>query len=250
MLLMALGLDAETMMPQEKRTVAAKAKKLLLSAHRNSRPVTTTIHNDEHVVTRQQHEEVQYASFCNRHLNRKLQAIHDADETDVDKAPATWEYFSLMVYNAEQLIGGSLHMPSLLRLGTMLKEKGDQIDYPKLEMWIQQVHLSKPVNWLTTILTEVFKIDADEIQYEYRPHPKAASMLYVALHKLLARIEKVARKPRSLSKAILLPLTSNSPRYYSGQRMFSRRITLRYAPREALPLLWNSFNKRIEAIEE
>ena len=253
LLLMALGLDAEQMMPREKRWVAANAKQQLRNARKNNHPTvvqTETPAHDEDTETVVDVIDLLHPTLCNRRLNRKLQALKEEEEKDNDRAPVTWEFFSLLVYNAEQLIGGYIHMPSLLRQASLLKEKGHLIDYPKLETWIHEVRITIPVGWLTTVTTEVFQLDADEIQYAYRYHSKAASMLYGALHRMLKRVEKASHTPRSLGKAILLPLSTVTPQHHGGQRLLPRRTTLRYAPREALPLLMHNFHIRMEAIEE
>ena len=249
MLLMALGLPYEEMMPADKRKVSVKARQLLAKAQRNSHPTLDNDSQDVDNVMPNSNDTLR-AVMRNRHTNRRLQQLQDDEEKDEDKAPATWEFFNLMVYNAEQLIGGRVHMPALLLMVTTLQQQGHLIDYPKLETWIQQLHLIKPVNWLTTVLVEVWGMEEDEIQYTYNPHPKAADMLYKALHKLLARLEKVARKPRSLGKAILMPLSQTTPKDMKGLCLLPRRKTLRYAPREALPLMLSNFHQHKEAMEE
>lgn len=242
LLALSMRLDAVQMMPEDKRHLALQAENIL--------PKEENSNTENGEENGQEQDSTPNPAFCNKRLNRRLQTIREEEEHDNDRAPYTWTFFSLLVCNAEQLIGGRISMPLLLQQTAGLRQQGHLIDYPKLETWIQRMKIRKAVDWQTTIMTDIFQIPSDEIQYTWRHQQQAPDMLIQALEHQRQHIQEACMQQRTTGRTILMPLSTATARHIQGRRLLPRRITLRYTPREALPLLWRHFRSRMDLIEE
>lgn len=186
----------------------------------------------------------------NRRLNKRLDSIRKQEEDDNDRAPLTWEYFSLMVYNAELLLGGRIHFSQFIKMSLMLREHGHLIDYLKVEQWLRLLRLTKPASWITSIMTDVFRLTPEEIAYSYKHHKDASRMLYKGIARLHRNMRRESSTTSRQHKSVLLPLTLTPIRQRNGQRILQRRKTAVMSPREAIPLLWHNARRRLDDIEE
>lgn len=101
-------------------------------------------------------------SLTNPKLKRKLTQI--LQQTPAEKAP-TQQLLLYIISNVRHILYEGVSLKQLIALGTFLRSGGQQIDYPLLNEWLQQLKMRQMATMIGGLLVEGFGFSFDEIPF-------------------------------------------------------------------------------------
>ena len=63
------------------------------------------------------------------------------------------------------MLNRGINLDAIIRLGQFLRNKGDKVDFLKLEKWLSALHLQRMAQLQGSILIAVFGFEKDEIDF-------------------------------------------------------------------------------------
>lgn len=119
----------------------------------------------------------QSPQLANFFLNRRLKKIKQKEENDTDSSTATLLMLDLIIYNVQNTLSRGLNLRAIVELGRLLRWRGDQVDFVKLEQWLQRLGLQRLTDLFGSILIQTFHFERDELPFVERERASANSML-------------------------------------------------------------------------
>lgn len=119
----------------------------------------------------------QIAHFANSRLNKNLASITEEelrrtksaytyiDDVKVEILPNTLFLLQIIARTASYIISEGVNLKQLVDLGIFLKTKGNDVDYIKLQKWIERLKLESMAQIEGELLVELFGFDTDEIPF-------------------------------------------------------------------------------------
>ena len=71
------------------------------------------------------------------------------------------------------MLNRGINLDAIIRLGQFLRNKGDKVDFLKLEKWLSALHLQRMAQLQGSILIAVFGFEKDEIDFVKKEEPVA-----------------------------------------------------------------------------
>lgn len=121
------------------------------------------------------------AKLSNPFLNNRLNNIRQTEPHAIDCNIETLRLLDIIVANINHVMSRGLSLQGVLEIGLYLREKGDRVDFVKLDSWLGRLHIARMASLLGSILVEVFEFDEDEIPFIRRRDPKVDKLLMRAL---------------------------------------------------------------------
>ena len=197
------------------------------------------------------------AHLSNQMLNHTLQGYIEAELLEshatyvsyeghrIETVTPTLQLLRLLVLQAKAVLGGSLRLAMLVDLGVLLRQVGDQVDFVKLQDWIDGLHLQRMATALGALLVELLDFTTDEL-------PFIQSLDSVSTGVILSKqLLKGYDSPSTPMRRNILspyfaskPPTLDAPKHHRSVRLLS------YYPSEGIPNLLSSFVRSIARIEE
>ena len=115
--------------------------------------------------------------LTNFFLNRRLQTVIDReirccdstylhlDSTRIETLPPTLNLLIAMVRIARYVLNNGLKMKQLIDLGMMLRTIGANVDFVKLQNWIDYLHMRRIVTFEASLLISLFDFSEDELPF-------------------------------------------------------------------------------------
>lgn len=85
--------------------------------------------------------------------------------TNVEILPPTINLFVQILYVMQHMIYGSLKPQMIIDLGTLVRKLGNQIDYIKIERWLNELKLQKTVDYEGGLLINLFGFKKEELPF-------------------------------------------------------------------------------------
>lgn len=187
------------------------------------------------------HEE---AEMSNIWLNKRLSKIRDKERHAIDTSVDTLQLLNLIVLNAEDILTIGIYLRHLLLMGQFLRTNGANIDFVKLDAWLQTLRLQHMAQLEGSLLVALFGFEVDEVAFITQTDKQA--------YKHGERSLKRGKLDISHEKYFVTGregIIRNNPRMVI--HTFSRCLRFfSYAPIEALSNLVASFASSLSEIEE
>lgn len=103
--------------------------------------------------------------FTNFILNKRLRKIRYEERHAIDTSIETLEFLNLIISNLSAILNTGISLGKILELGIFLRNKGDRIDFVKLDNWIEKLKLRNTACLIANILTSVFGFEEIEIPF-------------------------------------------------------------------------------------
>ena len=189
-------------------------------------------------------DEENNASLSNRLLNHRLRKIIEAERHAIDTNMASIEVLKIIVANVSGMLNKGMMLSGIIRLGSYLRNKGDKVDFVKLETWLSKLHIRRMAQLQGSMLMAVFNFDQDEIPFVTREEPAAYKLvLRSVLHTAIDTAEEWHfRQSRSGF------VQNNSTLLRRNLRRSLRYIE--YAPLETVSNYLHNFARSLQEIEE
>lgn len=219
-----------SIMPTDMKEKWAKAK---------SAPV-----QDKMVNTDDEEEGDNVTSLTNPLLDRKLQAIMDA-ESDSSETPTRLMLLNI-VLNTRNILNEGIALPLLIELGQMTRNTASPIDYDKLGGWIKDLRLQPMVDLLGTLLVLLLGFKQEEIHFMKKMLTKPAQQLTADMFRMSKEASDEWLVTQSSDQIFARSTNSRAMFWHVGH---SARYSRLY-PSEALTNFFKSFAHSLSHIEE
>lgn len=98
-------------------------------------------------------------------LNKRYVKLLDGERHSIDTSVETMDLLRLLVVNEQDFLNHGINMRGIIFLGRYLREKGDRVDFVKLDNWLLRLHLQRMAQLQGSILISVFDFEPDELPF-------------------------------------------------------------------------------------
>lgn len=117
-------------------------------------------------------------------LNRRFQKILNGECHCIDTSVETMDLLKLLIINEQEFLSHGINMKYIILLGLYLREKGDLVDFVKLDDWLSRLFLRRVAQLQGSILISVFGFELDELPFVYREEPEAFKLVEYSVKNL------------------------------------------------------------------
>lgn len=173
-------------------------------------------------------------------FNSRARAIVAGEMHSIDTSITTLQCLSLIASNASMIMAEGPQTGHMVALGQFLRNKGQHIDFVKLDKWLARLGLQRMANLQGSILESCFGFEASELPFMHRSYAGAGRIMRHTLRDI--RI-----KPKHVSEL--------SAEYLGTNSQHSLHITrclrfYRYMPAEAFCRFFANIFNKLSQIEE
>ena len=182
--------------------------------------------------------------LSNHYLNFRLSRIENAERHAIDTNVDALNVLKIIVGNVSSMLNHGTMLSGIIELGSYLRNKGDKVDFVKLDTWLGKLQLRRMAQLQGSMLMSVFNFDQDELPFVR--HVEAAANKLV-LRSVTHSASDTAEEWhfRQLSSGFV---QNNSALLRRNLRRSLRYIT--YAPLETVSNFFNNFARSLQEIEE
>lgn len=182
--------------------------------------------------------------LSNYYLNFRLSRIENAERHAIDTNVDALNVLKIIVGNVSSMLNHGTMLSGIIELGSYLRNKGDKVDFVKLDTWLGKLQLRRMAQLQGSMLMSVFNFEQDELPFVR--HVEAAANKLV-LRSVTHSASDTAEEWhfRQLSSGFV---QNNSALLRRNLRRSLRYIT--YAPLETVSNFFNNFARSLQEIEE
>ncbi|MBF1515070.1 MAG: hypothetical protein HXN89_04340 [Prevotella pallens] len=201
---------------------------------------------DEKQSSRQEDDKIigDDAELSNKWLNKRYHKIIYNEMHSIDTSTETLRMLQLIVFNTNAMLNRGINLDAIIRLGQFLRNKGDKVDFLKLEKWLSALHLQRMAQLLGSILIAVFGFEKDEIDFVKKEEPVA----YKLTIKIISNLVKDTAGEWHFRQNSAGFVQNNGKMLRRNLRRSYKYIS--YAPIETTSNFINGFIKGLSEIEE
>ena len=201
---------------------------------------------DEKQSSRQEDDKIigDDAELSNKWLNKRYHKIIYNEMHSIDTSTETLRMLQLIVFNTNAMLNRGINLDAIIRLGQFLRNKGDKVDFLKLEKWLSALHLQRMAQLQGSILIAVFGFEKDEIDFVKKEEPVA----YKLTIKIISNLVKDTAGEWNFRQNSAGLVQNNGKMLRRNLRRSYKYIS--YAPIETTSNFINGFIKGLSEIEE
>ena len=201
---------------------------------------------DEKQSSRQEDDKIigDDAELSNKWLNKRYHKIIYNEMHSIDTSTETLRMLQLIVFNTNAMLNRGINLDAIIRLGQFLRNKGDKVDFLKLEKWLSALHLQRMAQLQGSILIAVFGFEKDEIDFVKKEEPVA----YKLTIKIISNLVKATAGEWHFRQNSAGFVQNNGKMLRRNLRRSYKYIS--YAPIETTSNFINGFIKGLSEIEE
>ena len=201
---------------------------------------------DEKQSSRQEDDKIigDDAELSNKWLNKRYHKISYNEMHSIDTSTETLRMLQLIVFNTNAMLNRGINLDAIIRLGQFLRNKGDKVDFLKLEKWLSALHLQRMAQLQGSILIAVFGFEKDEIDFVKKEEPVA----YKLTIKIISNLVKDTAGEWHFRQNSAGFVQNNGKMLRRNLRRSYKYIS--YAPIETTSNFINGFIKGLSEIEE
>ena len=184
------------------------------------------------------------AELSNKWLNKRSHKIIYNEMHSIDTSTETLRMLQLIVFNTNAMLNRGINLDAIIRLGQFLRNKGDKVDFLKLEKWLSALHLQRMAQLQGSILIAVFGFEKDEIDFVKKEEPVA----YKLTIKIISNLVKDTAGEWHFRQNSAGFVQNNGKMLRRNLRRSYKYIS--YAPIETTSNFINGFIKGLSEIEE
>ena len=98
-------------------------------------------------------------------IRRRMKKIIQKDDESEDSSIATQQLLRIIVHNTSETLSRGISLRGIIEMGRYLRERGDRVDYVKLEEWLHKLGFIRFASLLGSILIRFFGFDIQEIPF-------------------------------------------------------------------------------------
>ncbi len=185
-----------------------------------------------------------HISLHNKRLDNELQRLIQKEYTDPEKSYPTMQLMAIIIVIANQMLTGKSFIRGILDLGRYLRIDGNNVDFVKLERWLQQTKMTHMANLQGNMLMAVFGFTQDEIPFVIKADPQARRMMMNGLrYQEIHDAQTWSFRQNKSGFIVSSPSTAFKSIHHSLK-------FYKYAPKETLSSISKGILKGLAEIEE
>ena len=184
------------------------------------------------------------AQLSNRLLNYRLRKIVQKERHAIDTNIGSIEVLQIIVDNVSNMLNKGTMLSGIIRLGSYLRNKGDKVDFVKLDGWLAKLHIRRMAQLQGNMLMAVFHFDQEEIPFVQRIEPSAYHLVLRSVIHTASDTAEEWHFRQSRSGFV----QNNSTLLRRNLRRSLRYVA--YAPIETISNYFNNFARSLQEIEE
>lgn len=182
--------------------------------------------------------------LSNRILNYRLRKIAENERHAIDTNVGSLDVLHIIVGNVSTMLNRGSMLSGLIQLGSYLRNKGDKVDFVKLEGWLNKLHLRRMAQLQGSMLISVFNFEQDEIPFVEHLEPSAYKLIMRSVvHTASDTAEEWHFRQNKTGF-----VTNNSTLLRRNLRRSLRYVV--YAPIETISNYFHNFARSLQEIEE
>lgn len=119
--------------------------------------------------------------FVSKIQEKRRVSIYENERHSIDTSIETLHLLNLIVFNIRQVETNEISIPGIIALGKYLREKGQHVDFVKLEDWIRILNIKKLTSLLASFLVQAFNFEKNEVPFLYSEPKNANELLFNTL---------------------------------------------------------------------
>lgn len=123
-------------------------------------------------------------NFSSRWLRRKYHHIIDTELHSIDTSVNTLELLRLLVFNQHEMLNNGMSIKGIIRLGLFLRNKGQYVDFVKMEDWLAALGLQRMAQLQGNVLMDLFGFEQDELPFVQKADKNARNLALIAVSNL------------------------------------------------------------------
>lgn len=181
--------------------------------------------------------------LSNHYLNFRLSRIENAERHAIDTNVDALNVLKIIVGNVSSMLNHGTMLSGIIELGSYLRNKGDKVDFVKLDKWLSKLRIQRMAQLQGSVLILFFDFEQDEIPY-VRHVERGAYKL--TLRSLYYNEQDRQDIHFNETQAGFVHVTGGTMRKNLRRSM----RYLEYAPIETISNFCNNFFKSLSEIEE
>lgn len=181
----------------------------------------------------------------NKFLNKRLNELRYKEIHSIDTSVETLDLLNIIVYNTNKILTYGITYDNLLIIGKYLRNKGDKVDFIKLEHWMQLTKLQSIAQYEGSILITTLHFDPKEIPFVHTIDKMANNRALKALNNVIQQDSAHEWHFRQSKSGFL----HNNSTLLRNNIWHSMKY-INYAPLETVSNLINRIANSLSEIEE
>lgn len=103
--------------------------------------------------------------LSNHYLNFRLSRIENAERHAIDTNVDALNVLKIIVGNVSSMLNHGTMLSGIIELGSYLRNKGDKVDFVKLDTWLGKLQLRRMAQLQGSMLMSVFNFEQDELPF-------------------------------------------------------------------------------------
>lgn len=121
--------------------------------------------------------------FLSTMQERWREELVHSERHNYDTSTETLALLNIIVYNASCMERRDVSVPGVIAFGRYLRERGNRVDYVKLDRWLRRLALRGVASLLASLLIEAFGFEKDEFPFRHRIYRHAYRDLCLRLER-------------------------------------------------------------------
>lgn len=181
----------------------------------------------------------------NMFLNKRLANLRHKELHSIDTSIETLDLLNIIIYNTNKILTHGIAYNNLLLIGKYLRNKGDKVDFVKLEHWLQYLELHAMAQYEGSILITTLCFDMQEVPFVHNIDRIAYNRALKALDNIIKNDSELEWHFRQSKSGIL----HNNSVLLRNNIWHSMKY-INYAPLETISNLINRMANSLSEIEE
>lgn len=185
-----------------------------------------------------------FPEMNNRFLNRRLRKLIDNERHSIDTSVESLELLAIIINNSNNMLNAGISLEGIIHLGQYLRKRGDKVDFVKIDLWLEQLHLERMAQLQGSVLIAVFGFEKEEVPFVRKEEKEACKL---AIRSITNLAKDTAEE--SLSRKSDAEFVRNNSRKL--RRNLRRSISYYgFAPLETASSFLSNLGKSLSEIEE
>lgn len=103
--------------------------------------------------------------LSNHILNKRLKRIISQELESEDTSIESIDLLEILIFNVSRMLNRGLSLDGIIRLGQYLRQRGDKVDFVKIESWLKALKLERMAQLQGSILMAAFGFEQDELPF-------------------------------------------------------------------------------------
>lgn len=203
--------------------------------------VITTSNN---TTSKGRHAKDKYSmpKLVNAVSNIRLKRIVYEEYHSIDTSVLTLNILEIIIKNINGMMDGGADIYELIQLGLFLRQKGQSVDFVKIDIWLERLGIKRMTDIIGNMLILLFGFEDDEIPFMHKKNDKAA----VVIRRYMDNLQTTTSIIQTDVNGAIFYGTPTIPR----QGICTAITYFKYMPAEAVFRTVSNFTRRLSEIEE